>query len=701
MGEVEDEDRWLEEVESEQALKWVREKNEGTLAALGDPTETDLCKKILSILDSKDKIPNVTKRGHFLYNIWMDENNPRGLWRRCSMEEYEKENPNWEIVLDIDALGKKEGESWVWGGVSELDEGSGVHTTRVLMSLSRGGSDAKVVREFDTVAKDFIAPENGGFYVPECKSRVCYMSRDELVIGTNWGEGSLTDSGYPREIRYWKRGTPLQDASPQFEGEKGDVAVTGYITRHKAHRFEWRSRATSFFSSKKYVRAIPLGTEGVPGEWKEVPLPETASVSTFADQVLIKLRDPWTVGGRVYESSSLLSAPLASVLDAPDNASWTALFEPSDTTFLRSWTRTKNNLVLQLLDNVLTVFQVWQRTEEGWKDLGRGGGATPENVFSVSASAVDDDECDEVWLTKSSFNLPSTLSILDISGGVEKTAPKVLKSLPHQFNAAGVTAVQRWAVSKDGTKIPYFLISPPNVVLDGSTPTLLSAYGGFEIPRLPAYDAEVGAGWLEKGYCYAVANIRGGGEFGPKWHQAALKENRQKAFDDLYAVAEQLVKDGVTGHKRLAVRGGSNGGLLVGNALVQRPQLWGALVCEVPLLDMKRFNKLLAGASWMAEYGNPDTDDWQYLQKYSPYHNVDDGAAYPPILLTTSTRDDRVHPAHARKMVRRLTAASSEGKHPTLYYENIEGGHGGAADNKQRAFMKTLAFAFLSRELTK
>jgi len=677
----------LEEVEGEKALEWVKQENDIALAALGDPKSTELYTRVLSILDSKEKIPHVRKIGPHLYNFWQDAQNPRGIWRRTTRESYKLKEPEWETLLDFDALGKEEGVSWVYKGHTLLEE-EGKDPTRTLMNISRGGADATVVREFDLETKSFV---EGGFTLPEAKSRCSWQSRDVLLVGTDFGEGSLTDSGYPRIVKEWKRGTPLEEAVQVFEGMATDVSVNGYLSRHCGHAYEWRSRATGFYSSKKQVR---LATGAADGEWVLLDdLPDDADASQFRDQMLIELRTEW----RGFPGGSLLSASMSDVLAAGANAAALhALFVPSERVSLSSYTATQNYLLLHTLDNVCSRLKYWRYEGEGrFEDAGEEAEA---RIRGVSVSAVDNDQSDELWVTTSDFVNPSTLCLGDAARGPD-AALEPLKSLPAQFDAAGLTMTQGEATSADGTKIPYFIIRKEDMPLDGSTPTLLFGYGGFEVSLTPSYQGVTGAAWLERGGVYVMANTRGGGEFGPSWHQAALKSNRQRCYDDFIAVGEDLVKTGITSPQHLAIRGGSNGGLLMGNMLVQRPDLFGAVVCAVPLLDMRRFHKLLAGASWMAEFGNPDTEDWQFMRQYSPYHNLDPDAKYPPFLMTTSTRDDRVHPYHARCFVKRLRELGNT--ESLYYYENIEGGHGGAADSKQQAYMTCLYIDFLRATIGK
>jgi len=668
-----------------------------TVERLGEPEQSKLHPRLLSIYNSKEKIPYAAKRGEHFYNFWQDAENPRGLWRRTTEEEYAKSDPEWEVLLDIDQLGKDEGVSWVWGGSTPLDEGPSVRSGRVLISLSRGGADATVTREFDTIKKAWVGEEEQGFSAPEAKGGASYRSRDELLIGTDLGPDTVTDSGYPRQIRLWKRGEPLESAKVVFEGEASDVSVSGYVSRHGEHRFEWRTRATSFYTSRKWVRALPLGGPTPDEEgFVEVPVQESASTSMFGAELLVLLRDEWATAAGAFPAGALLSAPLEEVLRLGADAAFKVVFAPTASRSLQNWSRTKNFLVVTVLDNVCTRLQVLRLDGGAWQPV---GGEGPAEIATLGVGVLDADEGDRLWVQKSSYLSPPELSLGDaasLSGG--SAALREVKRLPAQFDAAGCDVRQGFATSSDGTKVPYFVVSPAGAP-SGGRPTVIEAYGGFEVPLLPGYRADVGAGWLEKGGVYVVANLRGGGEFGPEWHKAAQRERRQRAYEDLFAVSEALISDGVCSAKQLAVKGGSNGGLLVGNALVQRPDLYGAILCAVPLLDMQRYHKLLAGASWVAEYGDPDSSDWEYLKKISPYHNVDPKAKYPPVLFTTSTRDDRVHPGHARKMVKRLID-KTESAGNVYYYENIEGGHGGAADSKQRAYVGALSYDFLWRMLS-
>jgi prolyl oligopeptidase len=662
---------WLEDVTGDKALSWVKAQNaESTGLLTRGAAFKALDERLLAILDSKDRIPMVTKKGRYWYNFWRDAQHQRGLWRRTTPEEYRKPKPEWEVVLDLDALAAAEKENWVWKGAKFLKPAY----ERCLVSLSRGGADASVEREFDVKTKTFV---KDGFMLPEAKSEVAWETLDRIYVGTNFGPGSLTKSGYPRIVKEWKRGTPLDEAVLVFEGQPEDVAVTAWRDLTPGYERDFVERSPTFWTSELYLRRD--------GKLLKIEKREDAIASVHRELLFIRLRSPWKIGDKTYPAGGLLATDFDGFLKGERRL----LFQPGERTSLEAYSPTRNHVLVNELDNVHNRIFVFTHKDGRWQQEPLQG--LPP-LGTASAYAVDPDESDDYFLMVSGFLTPSSLSI----GTVGKGAAEKLKELPSFFNAQGLSVSQHDAVSRDGTRIPYFEVARKDLVYNGQNPTLLYGYGGFEVPMLPSYQPEVGAAWLEKGGTYVVANIRGGGEFGPKWHQAALKANRHKAYEDFIAVAEDLIRRKITSPQHLGIRGGSNGGLLMGNMLTMRPDLFGAIVCAVPLLDMSRYHKLLAGASWMAEYGNPDVpEEWEFIRTFSPYHNVRKEVKYPPILFTTSTRDDRVHPGHARKMVAKMKAMG----HHVLYYENIEGGHAGAADNKQRAFMTALAFTFLWEHL--
>ncbi|MGC3999504.1 MAG: prolyl oligopeptidase family serine peptidase [Anaeromyxobacter sp.] len=662
---------WLEEVAGERALDWARARNAESERALGGAARAPLEQRLRTILDSQERIPEVERLGDRLYNLWRDDRHPRGLWRRTTMAEYRKPSPAWEAVLDLDALGAAEQESWVWKGADCLRP----EYRRCLISLSRGGSDAVEVREFDLTAKAFV---KDGFALPEAKTTCAWVDQDTLFVETDLGPGSLTTSGYPRVVKRWRRGTPLAAAETVYEARSEDVWAFAYRDHTPGFERDLVTRGITFFSSETFL------LRG--GALVKLEKPDSASATLWREWLLLRLRDDWTVDGATYPAGALLAARLDAFLAGERRLE--VLFRPSPRTSLAGLVPTRHHLLLDLLDNVRGRLERLTPSPQGWAREAVGG--LPE-VASVGLRAVDELESDDAWLTLDGFLAPTTLSLL-----APGRAPEPLKQLPAFFDASGLAVAQHEAVSKDGTRVPYFEVAPAGRPLDGTTPTLLYGYGGFEVSLTPWYPVRAGAAWLERGGAFVVANLRGGGEFGPAWHQAALKEKRPRAYEDFIAVAEDLVRRGRTSPRRLGLMGGSNGGLLVGNALALRPDLFGGVVCDVPLLDMRRYSRLLAGASWMGEYGDPDRpDEWAFIQGFSPYHQVREGVRYPPTFFLTSTRDDRVHPGHARKMAARLLAMGQD----VLYFENIEGGHGGAADNAQLARHDALVYTFLWQRL--
>ncbi len=659
---------WLEDVNGERAMQWVGGENSICTNQLDTlPGFKDMQEKLLTIMNSRERIPGVAKHGKYYYNFWRDDKNPRGLWRRTTLDEYKKVSPAWEVLLDVDALAAMEKENWVWHGYEVLQPSY----DRCLIQLSHGGADAAVVREFDLNTKTFVTD---GFYLPEAKSDVSWRNHDSIYLGTDFGPGSMTSSGYPRIIKEWHRGTPISSATVVFEAKPDDVAAGAYVSHDHGQVYEWVVRTPTTFTDEMYLRKGD--------QWVKLEKPADASVSTYGKLAMFRLRSAWTVNGETFPAGSLIAADLQDYMNGGRN--FTVIFKPSERVSLASISDTKNYLILTELDNVHSRPYLVQYDNGKWV---RSPIPAPD-FGAVEVSGIDSDDSDDYFVNETDFLTPPTLLI----GTAGVSALEKIKAMPSLFNASGLEIQQFQAKSKDGTMVPYFVVNRKGMRLDGQNITLLSGYGGFEIARLPAYSAAMGAAWLDRGGVYVLANIRGGGEFGPQWHEAARKEHRQRAYDDFIAVAEDLITRGITSPKRLGIEGRSNGGLLMGVMITERPDLFGAVHCGSPLLDMRRYNKLLAGASWMDEYGDPDRpEDWAYIQKYSPYQNCRADKIYPPILITTSTRDDRVHPGHARKFAARL----KEQGHEMLYYENIEGGHGAAANNRQSAFMETLAYAFL------
>jgi len=667
---------WLEEVQGDKALAWVRERNAVSTALLqAQPLFADNRAKVLEVLNNRDQIPRVTRRGDYLYNFWRDAKNPRGLWRRTHLEEYRKVQPKWDVLIDLDALGKAENENWVWGGSDCLAP----DYNRCLISVSRGGADAKVTREFDIAKREFV---KDGFYLPEAKSQLDWVDINTVYVGTDFGPGSMTRSGYARIIKRWKRGTPISEAQFVYEAKESDVAA--FATVDKTPNFERTifGRSADFYNTEINVL--------VDGKLVKIDKPSDASLSWQREWAFLLLKSDFKVAERAYKSGSLLAIKFDALMRG--ERSFELLFEPTATRSLsRSGpTTTRDFLLLNILDNVSGRIEElqylggkWQRREVIAPSPGALGAVGMHDPF-----VKDDPLANHYSMSYLDFLTPASL-YLSKAGSDER---ELLKRNPTFFDSTGMRAEQRFATSKDGTQVPYFVVYPKGVKTDGTNPTVLYGYGGFQISMTPFYSGGWGTTWLQRGGVFVVANIRGGGEFGPTWHQSAIKQNKQKSYDDFAAVAEDLIKAGITKSQHLGIMGGSNGGLLVGAVMVQRPELFGAVVCSVPLLDMQRYHKLLAGNSWMAEYGNPEkADEWAYISQYSPYHNVKKGVKYPKVLFATSTRDDRVHPGHARKMAARML----EQGHDVLYFENIEGGHGGASNNEQRANLVALENTFL------
>jgi prolyl oligopeptidase len=689
---------WLEEVEGREALTWVQGRNAETAATIEATNEFARTEQaIREVLDSDDKIPDVSKIGEHYYNFWRDAQHERGVWRRTTLDSYRTDHPEWELVLDLDALGEAEGQSWVWHGASVLRPAPGGEWRHALVDLSPGGSDADVTREFDLVTKQFVAPEEGGFYREESKGGLGWIDTDTVYVFTDFGPGSMTPSGYPRIVKRWRRGTPVTEAAVVYEGEPEDMYILG-----------WRTHSPGF--ERDFVQDA-----GTPDETLvKIDVPRSAEVSVKREWMLVELRDDWTVGGATYLAGSLLATRFEDFLAGARG--FTVLFEPTPTTSLAGATWTAHHLVVNVLEDVKNRLHVLTPpSSDTGADADAQGRGWPRTelpglpaIGTVVVRAVDSEESDDVWLVTTDYLTPSTLSLLSVVAGTE---PEVLKSSPAFFDASGLVIDQHFAVSDDGTRVPYFVVGREELVRPekgaaaeagsdaapvGAAPTLLYGYGGFEVSLTPGYSGGLGRAWLADGGVYVVANIRGGGEYGPSWHQAALKARRHKAYEDFAAVARDLVARGITTPEHLGMEGRSNGGLLAGNMLTQYPELFGAVIVGVPLLDMLRYTHLLAGASWAAEYGDPDDpEQWEFIRTFSPYHLFDAEREYPPVLFTTSTKDDRVHPGHARKLAAKMLAAGKD----VTYYENVEGGHGGAANNAQAAHMAAIHYRFLREQL--
>ena len=669
---------WLEDIHGERPLAWVKKENARTQERFASSAEFDRTRdEILQVLDSDARIPYVTRMGGELYNFWRDKAHPRGVWRRTTLAEYRKAEPKWEVLLDVDALNEAEGKRWVFKGVQCLKP----EYERCLVSLSPDGGDAVAVREFSIPHKAFV---KHGFELPVAKSDVGWIDGDTIYVGTDFGPGSMTASSYPRIVKEWKRGTPLSTATTVYAGKPDDLAVSAFHDRTPGYERDFVSVAKDFFHSELFLRQ---GTK-----LTRVDVPSDASADAHREWLLVQTRSPWTVGGTTYPTGALLAARFDDFIAG--KRQFTVLFKPDERTALSSYAWTRHHLILDVLDDVKSRLEVltpprMAGPDDGWHPQALPGAPA---LSTISVVDTDPDHSDEYWLDVAGFLTPASLE----RGVLGSTPAETIKQEPAFFDASKYTVSQHFVHSKDGTRVPYFEIAPRDIELDGSNRTLLYGYGGFEVSLLPHYSGSIGRAWLQRGGVYVVANIRGGGEYGPRWHKAALKANRPRAYEDFAAVAKDLIARGITSPKHLGAEGGSNGGLLMGNMLTTYPQLFGAIACEVPLLDMKRYSHLSAGASWMAEYGNPDTADWNFIKTFSPYQNVKKNSHYPPVLFYTTTSDDRVGPVQARKMAAKMQAQG----HPDVwFYENLEGGHGAGADNQQSAHMHAMAYDFLWDQL--
>ncbi len=663
---------WLEEVDGEKALEFVQSQSKVTFDKLSAEKDyQDIYDKSLGIYNSSERIAYPTIHGNYVYNFWKDKDHERGIWRRCLLTNYTSGKLDWETLLDIDALSKKEDIKWVYKGVSGLYPSY----KRFLIELSKGGGDAVFIKEFDVDTKTFI---EDGFYLPESKGGASYLDENTLIVSTDFGEGTMTTSGYPSQVKVWKRGTPLKEAQLIYKGESTDIGTWGGVLRDDTKEYTLISRYLTTFS---VITSIWKDTKIIPLE-----IPEDCETKAILNnQLVIQLKSDWTVDSKTYKIGTLLSLNFTELLKG--NKDLKVILEPDEFSSISAVSTTKNKLLVNLLTNVTGQLYIYSFNNGLWSS---------EKVVAPELGTISivgtSDLSDTYFFDFENFITPSTLYFADAASNTFEA----YKSLPAFFDANKYSVKQYKAKSKDGTMIPYFMVAAKDLKADGKNPTLVYAYGGFEISLSPFYASTYGVSWLDNGGVFVLANIRGGGEYGPQWHQDGMKEKRQNVFDDLYAVSEDLISQKITSPQHLGVMGGSNGGLLVGVAFTQRPDLYNAVVCQVPLLDMQRYNKLLAGASWMGEYGNPDVpEEWDYIKKYSPYHNLKEGIAYPEVFFYTSTRDDRVHPGHTRKMVAKMNDMG----YKTYYFENTEGGHAGSSTNEQRAKMNAMTFSYLLMKL--
>jgi prolyl oligopeptidase len=672
---------WLEEVDGERALGWVREQNESTFRRLeGDALYNGLYRDALAVLNSASRLPQLSQHGRWLYNLWKDPQHPRGLFRRTTVAELRKPEPAWETVLDIDAMSARDGKPWVFHGFECLPP----QNRRCLVALSPGGTDADEVREFDAETLQFV---EGGFALPLAKSTVHWRDENSLFVATDYGEGTLTASGYPRIVKLWQRGTPLSAATTLHEGDASSVWVDAQRLRWDGGHLDLVHDRRTFWSGVNYA-------VGDDGKLHRLHIPESATIEdAFRGKLIVRLQEEWKRGATTLEEGSVLVADAASLRS--EGGPIEVLFAPGGNEIVETVTVTEQGIVLGLLDAVRGRMYRYEPGADGkWT---RRAVTFPDNG-ALGVMTVDD-ETGDFFAEFQSFVTPPTLYFVPAA----TLAPEVIRTQEPTFDGSRFEVSQQWAVSADGTKVPYFQVARKGLRLDGSNPTHIFSYGGFRNALTPSYSGSYealsgayGKLWLERGGVFVLANIRGGGEFGPAWHAAALRENRPRAFEDFEAIAADLVTRKVTVPERLGIEGRSNGGLLVLATAFRHPELYGAVICGSPLADMKRYDQMLAGASWVAEYGDPDVPgDWAFLSQYSPYQRAKAGADYPPIFFYLSTRDDRVHPGHARKMAARLMELGYE----VWYYELVEGGHGASVTNEQLARRLALSYTHLWRHL--
>ncbi len=655
---------WLEEVEGDSALNWVREQNRKTVDVLEqDSRFAQFEQEALHIYEAKDKLAYGRIRGDYIYNFWQDESHVRGVWRRSLLQSYLNNTPDWEVILDIDVLAEKEGENWVYKGTTGLPP----TYNRFLIQLSRGGKDAVVVREFDMTTRQFISD---GFEVPEAKSDVAWISEDQVFLATDFGSGSMTESGYPATLRIWNRGESLQESEEIASVNHEDLGVWGWSSFYNNGSYKLVSKAKDFWSHEIFLMNDQNGLDKL-----DIPL-DVKFRGIWQNQICMILRSDW----RGHTAGSFVAMDLITQKTSE-------VFVPDSRSSISDDNMTDMHILLTIQEDVIDKVYRASFSKGSWKleDMSLPYGGTI-SIMSTNIKHSD------FFYTYNDLITPVTLGYFANA----ESDPQVIRQSPARFDSEGLKVTQKFAISKDGTRVPYFLVMNPDIPRDGSNPTLLYGYGGFEVSEKSEYWSKTGKLWLEKGGVFALANIRGGGEYGPAWHQAALKTNRHKSYEDFFAIAEDMIESGITSPQKLGIMGGSGGGLLVGAAFTMRPDLFGAVVSQVPLLDMMRYHKLLAGASWMGEYGDPDDPvEGAYLQAHSPYHLLSSDQSYPKVMFTTSTKDDRVHPGHARKMVARMM----EQGHPVMYYENMEGGHAAGANLKQYATMASIEMTYLHRML--
>ena len=662
---------WLEEVEGKKSLAWVEEQNEETFTRY---TETNAFKekyeRIKKELNDDERIPSAYYQNGEMYNFWRDEKNVRGVWRKTSFKSYLKDEPIWENILDIDQLANDEGINWLYKGADCLAP----EYKRCLIRLSDGGTDAVTIREFDLEEKKFV---KDGFNTYPSKQNASWINEDQILIGADFGEGSMNESGYPMQVKLWNRGESLEEAKIFFSGSYEKIFNFPFVSIRPDGKYYGIIEGPTFFSE---VLHLFDGEKLI-----KINLPQMIDIHGFFNESLIlSIEEDW----EIFKSGSLLEINVNSLLaNSIDESDVKIIFEPDGQRFISGVSIGKHQLMVSMLENVNGKITRFMKKDDRWdsKDI-EGFQNSTMNIYGQDVWS------DNSFISVSNFLEPS--SIYHASDGADY---KKIKSRKNSIDPEKYRVEQNFVSSADGTSIPYFLIYRKDIKLDGKNPTILYGYGGFQISKPPSYlGGSIAEYWLNSGGVYVVSNIRGGGEYGPAWHQSALKENRQRAYDDFIAIAIDLIEKGITSKDHLGIEGRSNGGLLVGATFTQRPDLFNAVICGVPLLDMYRYDKLLAGASWVDEYGDPDNpEEWEFIRKYSPYQNLKKGTEYPEVFFYTSTKDDRVHPGHARKMAKKMTDMGS----PIVYYENTEGGHAGTSNIDQFSFLLALQLAYLEDKL--
>jgi prolyl oligopeptidase len=661
---------WLEDVDGARALAWVADQNARTLARFNGPDVATDQDALAGIMDRSDNIPFVVRRNGQLYNTWKDATHVRGLWRRTSLESYQTDHPDWETVLDFDALAEAEGEDWVFQGAGVIPE---THD-RAMLRFSRGGGDAAVLREFDLTTCSFI---KAGFVAPEAKGGVDWFDRDTLLLSSALGEGQATTAGYARTVRIWRRGSDPLAAPVIFETTPDHMAAGVQVDdEDPAKRLIFIDR-TDFFNCTLWLGDLT-------GPKTRLDLPSDIGCLWHRGWFALRPRTPWTIEGTTYAPGTMLGIGLEAYLAG--SRAFEILFTPAPRRTSSGFFWANGRLVVGVMDNLAPSHEIFTPSETGWA---REILAHMPSIGVVSISRLDEDETQSDGSLLANVQDPLTPARLMLTS-VTSTPPIILKRAPTTFNAEGLVVTRHEAISIDGERIPYIQVGPPGET--GEAPVHMTGYGGFNVSEQPYYRSAIGKVWLERGGTSVVTHIRGGGEFGPRWHDAGKREGKALSHDDFAAIAADLVSRGVTRPGRIAAEGGSNGGILITNMLTRYPERFGALFCTIPLVDMRRYTKLLAGASWIAEYGDPDKpEDWAFLQHISAYHTVSAEGPAPPILLATTRRDDRVHPGHARKMAAKLQELGRR----AWFYELDTGGHSYGKTNRERAFFVALGYAFL------